>query len=294
VLLRTKDEVSNDNLAIMAAGVAFFAMLAIFPALIGLVSIYGLVADPAEIEKQLDNVSSMLPAEARVLIADYLRATVQNQDSTLGLAAILGILGALWSASSGTGTMMQAINVVYDEKEKRSFIRSRSVALALTFGMIVIVLIAVALLAVVPVVLNFAGLSQVTDTLLSWGRWPLLIVLGLLGLAGLYRFGPDRADPKWRWVTPGSLLAVLSWLIVSAGFSLYAANFGNFGKTYGPLASVVVLLTWLYLSAFVILLGAELNAELESQTRKDSTTGPEKPMGERGAEKADHLGAARG
>ena len=294
VLLRTKDEVQQDQIALTAAAVAFYAMLAIFPGLIGLVSIYGLLFDPAEIEAHVSSVSALLPSEARVLLMDYLHETVQRRDETLGVAAIAGLLAALWSASSGTASTMTAINIAYDEVDKRGFIRSRVIALGLTLAFIIVVVIALALLTVLPFAMDTVGLSRSADTFISWIRWPLLVLLGLLGLAVLYRFVPDRTSPKWRWVTPGSLVAVTLWILVSSLFSLYASHYGNFGQTYGPLASVMVLLLWLYLSSFALLLGAELNAELEAQTKIDSTIGPAKPMGQRGAQKADHLGEARG
>lgn len=293
VLLRTKDEVQRDQLTLTAAAVAFYAMLAIFPGLIGLVSIYGLLFDPAEIEAHVSSVSSLLPEEARVLLLDFLRGAVNAREKTLGFTALLGLLAALWSASSGTASAMTAINIAYDEVDKRGFIRSRILAMGLTLGFIVVVVVALGLLTVLPIALDVVGLSSSTDMLLSWLRWPLLVLLGLVGVAVLYHFVPDRAAPKWRWVTPGSLIAVTLWIIVSALFSLYASHYGNFGKTYGPLASAMVLLLWLYLSSFALLLGAEVNAELEAQTKIDSTVGPDQPMGQRGAEKADHLGEAR-
>lgn len=274
VLRHTKDVVGKDHLAIMAAGVAFFGMLAIFPALIGVVSIYGLLFDPADIEGHIQSMSSALPRAATALLNDYLNGIIQTHSGALGLGALLGIVGALWSASSGTATTMKAINIAYDREDRRGFVRFRGTALALTLGIMLVVVVALSLLAVLPAAFGALGLPAATTMLLQWGRWPLLLFVGLLALGALYRFAASEAPPKWRRIAPGAVLAMLSWLLLSWGLAVYASNYASINDTYGPLASVIVLLFWLYLSAYVILLGAELNAELEARAADNESRRP--------------------
>lgn len=288
-LVRVKTQIAADHMTIIAAGVAFYAMLAIFPALIALVSVYGLVFSPAEVEAQIQALSAVLPNEARTVIGGQLEALVQRPRTTLGWGAVLGIVGALWTASSGTANMMEAINIAYDERD-RGFVKARALAVVFTFGLIVAVVVALALVALAPALLGFIGLGVVGRVAVQWGRWPVLALLVIGGLALLYRYAPNRKRAKLRWVTWGSGIATLLWIAASIGFSLYVENFGSYAKSYGALAGVIVLMFWLFISAFVILLGAELNAELEAQTARDSTVGADEPRGRRGARKADVLG----
>lgn len=278
-------EAKADQVPLLAAGVAFYAFLSIFPALIALVMLYGLVADPATVTRQVESVTSALP-QAGDLVSSQMQELTATSPSTLGFGLVAALALALWSASNGVGNMITAINVAYDEEETRGFIKRKLLALLLTLGAIVFVVVAIGLIAVAPVVLDAIGLSAVATVLVQVGRWLLLVVAVAVALAVLYRFAPDRDAPQFRWVSVGAVIATVLWILVSVGFSLYV-SLGGYGKSYGSLAGVVVLLFWLWLSSYAILLGAEANAEAEQQTEKDTTRGPEQPLGRRGAVKAD-------
>jgi membrane protein len=289
VTRRAFKESSDDNVSILAGGVAFFAFLAIFPAIIAAITLYGLIADPADVARQIASLSGMLPKETQPLIADQLNSVVQSSGGALGFSLIISLLAAIWSASSGTGNLIQAVNLAYDEKESRGFLKVKATALALTIGAIVFVLITLTLVAVVPPVLDALQLGLVGTIIAQIVRWALLAALVVVALAVVYRVAPDRDAPRFRWVSTGALVAAALWILGSVLFSLYVNNFGSYNKTYGALAGVVVLMLWLYLTSYIVLLGAEINAESERQTRKDTTKGEAAPMGERGAEAADQL-----
>ena len=289
ILLRTKDEISKDNIPVMAAGLAFYAMLALFPLLIALISIYGLMFDPQDLQAQLESTSTFLPEEVRTILFSQFEGIVSASSSKLGWGVALSIFGALWTASSGTQSLIGAYNTVYDEKEKRGFIKLRALALLFTVGFIIFIIIAVGLIAVLPSVLSMLGLGPMTETIIAIVRWPFLGLAVVGGLAFLNRFAPSRERPQWTWISWGAVATTLLWLGVSGLFSYYASNFASYNETYGSLGSVIVLLMWLYLSALAILLGAELNSEIEHQTAVDTTTGAPNPIGQRGAQKADHL-----
>jgi membrane protein len=289
VLLRTKQQIKEDNISLLAAGVAFYAFIALFPALIAAVTVYGLVADPAEVEQQIAGFSGSLPPEAAALLTEQLKGIASGSSSALGWGLLLSLGGALFAASGGVVNLINAVNIAYDEEETRGFLKLRGLALLLTLGAIVFIVVAVGLVAVLPVVLDAAGLGAAGRIAAQIARWAGLVAFVLVALAVVYRFAPDRDDPKFRWVGLGSAVATVLWIIGSAAFSLYVSNFGSYGKTYGALAGVVVLLLWLWLTSLIILVGAEINSETEQQTAKDTTQGPEKPMGERRAVKADTL-----
>ncbi|MFZ0135068.1 MAG: YihY/virulence factor BrkB family protein [Desulfobacterales bacterium] len=293
VLLRVKDEQSDDNVSIIAAGVAFYWFLAIFPALAAAVSIYALAADPAQLQQQIDTLGTVLPPEAYRILQAQLTTLVQHSGGALGLGMIFGILLTIWSANKGMKALITALNIVYDEQERRGFIMLNAVSLLFTFCAILLGLVAISLLIAVPALIGLVGFSGTLRALLTYLRWPLLGVFLAFGLALAYRFFPDRDAPKWRWVSWGSISATLLWLAGSVLFSLYVANFGSFGKTYGSMGAVAILLLWFYLTAYVILLGAELNAEMEHQTREDSTVGRPEPLGRRRAYVADTTGESR-
>ena len=277
-------EAKTDQVPLLGAGVAFYAFLALFPALIALVTLYGLFADPAVIAEQVNSLTA-LPADVRQLIVDQINN--QNQ-SALGWAAVLSIALALFSASGGVNNLMTAINVAYDEDDKRHFLKKRLLALALTLGAIIFLVVMLGLVAVVPpLVQNLLGDSPVVQFLLLAARWILLVVLVTAALAVLYRVAPDRDAPKMRWVSVGAGVATVLWLLASIGFSVYVSTFGNYAKTYGVFAGIIVLLFWLWITSYAILLGAEINAEAEQQTAADTTQGPAQPIGERDAVKAD-------
>ena len=279
-------EAKTDQVPLLAAGVAFYAFLSLFPAMIAAVILYGVIADPATIASQVGAVTQALPDDAKKLITEQL--TTLSGQRQAGIGAIFAVLLALWSASGGVSNLMTAVNTAYDEEETRGFIKKRAIALALTVGAIVFMVIMLALVAVAPVVLDFLGSSGIIWFLLQVARWVILIAVITVALSILYRVAPDRDAPKLRWVSVGAGVATVLWLLASIGFSVYA-GMGGYGKTYGALAGIVVLLFWLWITAYAILLGAEINAESEQQTVADTTKGPPEPLGQRNAVKADSL-----
>ena len=289
VLLRTKQQIKEDNIPLLAAGVAFYAFIALFPALIAAVTVYGLVADPGQVEEQIAGFADTLPREAATLLEEQLSNIAGGSANALGWGLLLSLGGALFAASGGMQNLVKAVNIAYDEEETRGFLKLRGLALALTLGAIVFIVVAIGLIAVVPAVLDAAGLGAAGRIAAQVARWAGLVVFVLIALGVIYRFAPDRDDPKLKWVGLGSGVATLLWILGSAAFSLYVSNFGKYGETYGALAGVVILLLWLWLTCLIILVGAEINSETEQQTAKDTTQGPEKPMGERRAVKADSM-----
>lgn len=287
VVKRGFAEAKADQVPLLAAGVAFFGFLAIFPLVIATVLIYGLVVPPDQIASQIGQLTAGLPEDVSKLITEQINvASSQQTGAVVGI--IFSILLALWSASGGMGNLMTAISTAYDEEEGRSFIKKRAIALALTLGAIVFLIVLLGLVAVFPAI---AGLidNGVVRFLLEVARWVLIAALVAGALAVLYRVSPDRDAPKMRWTSVGALFATLLFVVASVGFSVYVANFGNYAKTYGAIAGIVVMLFWLFITSYAILLGAEINAESEQQTIKDTTKGPEEPLGERDAVKADTL-----
>ena len=292
VLKRVKAEVKEDNVTLLAAGVAFYAILAIFPAIIAVVTVYGMVADPAQVESQVSEFAKGLPAGADQLLTEQLDNVVNAGQQALSIGLAISLLAVLWSASGGVQGLVKGLNLVYDEQETRGFVKLRGLSLLLTLGAIVVVVVALALIAVFPGVIDNLGLGQAGELATSIVRWVVLALVVLVALAVVYRLAPDRANPRWRWVSWGAVVALVVWLLGSVGFSWYVDNFGKYNQTYGALAAVIVLLLWLFLSSFAVLLGAELDAETERQTARDTTTGPERPLGERDAEVADTVGGS--
>jgi membrane protein len=282
-------EAKADQVPLLAAGVAFYAFLAIFPALIAIVSIYGLFADPSTITNQLNSLTAALPDQARQVITDQVTALTTRGRQTLGIGLILSVVIALWSASAGISNLLTAINITYDEEEKRGFVKKRLLSLGLTLGAIVFMVIVLGLVAVLPPLLKAVFGTSALRWILQILGWLILVVLVAAVLAILYRLGPDRDAPRMAWVSVGAVVATLIWLAASIGFSIYASTFGNYAKTYGVFAGIVVLLFWLWLTMYAILLGAEINAEAEQQTIEDTTKGEEEPLGGRGAVKADSV-----
>ena len=289
IVKRAWAENKADNMPIIAGGVAFFGFLSIFPALIAMISIYGLVASPETVAQQVEDLSAQLPEDAANLIGEQLEAIATNSGSALTWGLVVAILGALWSASGGVGNIVTAINLAYDEVETRNFVKLKATSLALTLGAIVFVLITFGLVAITPIVLDALPLGVVGTVLAQVLRWVLLLAVFAGALAVLYRVAPDRDDPKLRWVSLGSIVVTVVWALVSLAFSFYVDNFGSYDKTYGAIAGVIVLMLWLYLTCYLILLGAEINSEAEHQTAQDTTKGEAQPMGKRGAEMADSL-----
>jgi membrane protein len=287
VLKRTWNEIGEDNISHLAAGVGFYALIAIFPAFAALVALYGLIANPADVERHTALLSSFLPTESLKLLTDALHNLVTKERTGLSVGLVVSVGLAIWSARVGTGALMTSLNMAYGEREKRNFIWFNLVALALTGGLVLFGIIAIFTVAVIPAVLNFLPLPARSIEIISAVRWPILFVLVMLALAVIYRVAPSRANARWQWVSPGAIAATVLWVIGSAVFSLYVGRFGSYDETYGSLGAVIVLLLWFWLSAYTILIGAELNAELEHQTARDTTTGRPRPMGARGAHMAD-------
>ncbi len=284
---RVGARISRDNLSIIAAGVAFYAFLAIPSALTALVALYGLAFDPQDVQRQIASLNGALPGEAVQLIGQQLQTMTSQPRSTLGIGLIVAVLVAIWGARSAMSTFVTALNVAYAEDEKRGFFRFQATAFALTAVAVVFAVLSIALVAVLPAAIDLLPFGEFGKTVASVIRWPVLLVLITIGLATIYRYAPSRNEPKWRWVSWGAAVATVLWIVGSALFSLYVGQFASYNKTYGSLGAVVVLMMWLYLSAFAVLLGAELNAELEHQTARDTTAGRPKPMGRRGAWAAD-------
>ena len=293
ILWRTYEEFGQDRIMAVAAGVTYYALLAIFPAIAALVSVYGLVADPATIQDHLNTLSGVLPGGALDIIREQVIRIASQGGGTLGFSFVFGLVLSLWSANAGMKAVIDALNIVYDEEEKRTFVQLNLQSLAFTLGAIAFILLALAAIVVLPIVLDFIGLGSGVEWLLALARWPILLAVVVAGLAVLYRYGPSRDKAEWKWVTPGGLVAAVLWLVVSMLFSWYVANFGSYNETYGSLGAVIGFMTWIWISSIVVLLGAEVNAEMEHQTAKDTTEGPTKPMGARGATMADTLGTAK-
>jgi membrane protein len=289
VILRTGREVINDRMSLCAAGCAFYATLALFPAITMLVAIYGLAFNATSVEPQLSALRDLLPPEAYQLIADRVHMLVTKPSGTLSFSLGLSIVIAVWSASTGTKSVLGALNLAYEERETRSFLRFQLTALGMTLGAILAASAGLAALVVVPMLVGFFGLSAYAWLIIRTSSLGALVVFVLLALSLLYRFGPSRRSAGWWWVTPGSLLATLLWLLASVVFSYYVQHLASYDATYGPLGAVVGVMMWFYVSAFAVLVGAELNAELELQTIADTTAGSEKPIGSRGAYVADHV-----
>lgn len=294
VVARVKRGVKRDDVSLLAAGVAFFALLALVPTLVALVSLYGLVANPADIERNVNDMLAAAPTEVRDLVRSQLSSIADSSPSGLRLGALVGIAVALWSASSGVKHLMTAINRAYHEDESRGFIKLRGTALALTVVLIALGIAGFVGFVVVPQALGSSGGEGVLRTTLLIARWPLAALVLMAGLALLYRFAPDRDNPRWNWVSTGAVVATILWLLASVAFSIYTANFGNFNETYGSLGAIIVVMLWLYIGAFAVIAGAELNGELEHQTAHDTTEGQPQPRGERNAYVADDIGKTAG
>jgi len=291
---RVYANIGDHRILALAAGMTYYSILAIFPALAALVAIYGIFTDAGSIAKHLDDVSGFVPGGAIDVAREQLTRVSSKSDRALGLTFLLGLVISLWSANAAMKSLFDTLNIVYGEREKRGFFRLNAISLSFTIAGIVFVLSALAAVVAVPVLLNYLHLSNFSDLLIRIVRWPAMFIALALAIACIYRFGPSRAAPRWHWISWGSSAAALLWLGASALFSWYAANFGTFNETYGSLGAVVGFMTWLWISAIVILLGAELNAEMEHQTARDTTTGAPKPLGARGARMADTVGAAEG
>lgn len=288
-LVRVKKEITDDRLSILAASMSYYALLASVPALTSFVLLYAWFSNPADINRNIAELARFIPADAQKIISEQLTSLASNAPTTLGLSAIGTLLFSLWSASKGSAAILEAMNVIYGEKECRGFVKRTSMALAFTLLGTILCLVAIVVVVGLPAITGMFNFGTLFETLSNGLGWILLLGIFSVYLSCVYRFGPCREKAKWKWVSAGSIIASILWALTSLLFTWYAANFGNFNKTYGSLGAVVVMMTWFYLSSFIILLGGEINSELEHQTKKDSTTGAPKPMGARGALMADTI-----
>ncbi|KRQ17246.1 YihY/virulence factor BrkB family protein [Bradyrhizobium sp. DASA03076] len=292
IFWRTYQRIDDDRLLATAGGVVFFGLLAIFPAVTALVSSYGLFADPSTISGNLQTLATMLPEGSFQIVADQVARVVSKGNTALGATFLFGLVLAIWSANAGVKSIFDALNVAYEEREKRSFIKLNLVSLAFTVGGIVALLLMVAAVVAFPLALDHLGLAPESKLIVALARWPLLFLILLVALAILYRFAPSRDAPRWEWLSIGALTAALLWIAGSALLSWYLSAFANYNATYGSLGAAIGLMMWMWMSAIVVMFGAELNSEIERQTLRDTTTGPPKPLGSREAVSADTVGAA--
>ena len=284
-------EAEQDRITMLAAGVAFYALLSLFPAIAAVVSIGGLVFDPYEASQQLRELSHFMPPDAAELIAKQTQKVAQSAEKRSGTAALISSLIAIFVASKGVRGLITGLNVVYGEPDQRGRLQRGVMVIALTLGLIVMTLLTLGFIALVPFGAEYMASSSLLEKLFYWLRWPVLLIVMSVVIALLYRFAPYRRAPRWQWLSVGTLLATVLWLLGLGGLSLYVRYFANFSELYGSLGAVVVLMLWFWLSAFVVLLGAEVNAQMERQTRRDTTVGRERPMGSRRAHAADTLGS---
>ena len=291
ILIRTWKEFSDDQIAMISAGVTFYTLLAIFPGIGAFVGLYGLLADVSDAQRHLQMLSAILPGGVITLVGDQMIRAAAGKAGGLSMAALGGLALSIWSANGAMKAVITGLNVAYDEHERRGFFRKTATSLGFTLGFLAFILGAVAVLAVQAGLDSHRGpRTAMTFAAIAWP----LVLLGLIsGLALLYRYGPSRDRVQWRWISWGSVIVALAWVATSTLFSAYVANFGRFDKTYGPLGAVIGFMTWTWISSLVVLLGAELNSEIEHQTAKDTTTGPPQPLGRRGAVMADTIGEAQ-
>lgn len=289
ILRRLYHEINEDRVMLIAAGVTYYMLLALVPALSVFVSIYGLFNDRATVGEHLSLLVGVVPSGGIDILTDQLTRLTSTPSGTLSVTLVVSLIIALWSAGAGIKALFDAMNIAYDEAEKRNFFVLNLLALAFTIGVAIAAIIFLGVVVVIPTVFSALYLGKDFEWLIQGISYLLMIGLTFVGVGALYRWGPSRRQAKWRWLTPGAILTVAVTALVSVLFSWYAANFGNYNATYGSLGALVGLLTWMWLSIVILLVGAELNSEVEHQTASDSTTGHPRPIGERGAQMADHV-----
>jgi membrane protein len=289
VLLRVFHGISEDRITTISGGVTFFVLLALFPGLAGLISLYGLFADNSTIAQHLSSLEGILPEGGMQILRDQLQQLTSQPPQKLGFATVASLAVSLWSANGGVKAMFEGLNAVYEEREKRSFIKLNAISLALTFSVLAFVIASSLTITIVPKLLSVLGLPGISE-IVGYGRWPVLLVVASLMIAVIYRFGPSRDQPQWRWISPGTIFAAVTWIATSLLFSWYTSHFGSYNKTYGSLGAAVGFMTWIWISTLVILIGAKINAELEHQTAADTMVGKPASLGERGARRTDTVG----
>lgn len=273
ILKRLVKAFDEDRILANAAAVTFYSILALFPALGALVSLYGLFNTPSDVEDQMRALSGFVPAGGMQVVSDQLHSLATGDSGSLSFRLVVGLATALWSANSGVKGLFDALNAAYEVQEKRSFLKLTVISFAFTLAGLAFVLLAMAAVVVLPAVLNFVGVGNSLDTMLRLVRWPVLLIFVGLILATIYRYGPSRKAPKWRWVTWGSGFASVAWIVLSVLFSWYVTNFGNYNKTYGSLGAVIGFMTWIWLSVAIVLIGGELNRETEARSTSNTTNG---------------------
>lgn len=289
VLLQVVHGISEDRITTISGGVTFFVLLALFPGLAGLISLYGLFADSGTIAQHLSSLTGILPEGGMQILRDQLQQLTSQPPQKLGFATVASLAISLWSANGGVKAMFEGLNAVYEEHEKRGFIKLNVISLALTFGILAFVIASLLTITIVPKLLSFLGLPGISD-IVGYARWPVLLFVAALMIAVIYRFGPSRNHPQWRWISPGSIFAAVAWIATSLLFSWYTSHFGSYNKTYGSLGAAIGFMTWIWISTMVVLIGAKINAELEHQTAADSTVGKRIQRRERGPQMADTVG----
>jgi membrane protein len=290
VFWRLVSEVVEDRVMLIAAGVTYYLLLASFPALGVLVALYGFVADPSTIGKEIGFLATILPPGALDIVLGQLTTLTAQKTSTLSIAFIVSFVVALWSANSGVKALFDAMNVAYGETEKRSFVRLNLLSLGFTLGALVVVAVLIFAIGVLPLALGYLHLDNAVELIAKWIRWPFMLICVGAATVMIYRYGPSRQKAKLRWISWGAIFSTLCWMLASILFSYYLSNFAHYNATYGTLGAVIGLMVWTWISVIILIVGAELNAELEHQTINDSTTGEPKPLGERGAVMADTIG----
>ncbi|AVR45167.1 YihY/virulence factor BrkB family protein [Christiangramia fulva] len=286
---RVIDQIKKDHVQITAAGVAFYFFLALFPTIVAAISLYSLIQDPAQISQDMAQLQGFLPPKTYSIFESIIDPVLKESSSTLGWSFALSILFSLWSANKGTSAIFEGLNISYNELDERGFIKKKLLSLGFTLGGIIVGILSLIAVIAFPSLIDRLGLSGTITGILSFSRWILMAVILIFSLGFLYQIAPARGKPQFKWVSWGAGIATVLWLLASILFSWYVSNFGSYSNTYGSFAAVIILLLWLFLTAFIILIGAEINAEMEHQTPKDTTTGEPKPMGERGAWHADHV-----
>ena len=264
VIMRVKERIVEDNIPIVAAGVAFYAFLAIFPGIMALFSIYGLVTDAQTAQEQITRLAEVMPEETISMIQKRVDSLIDTSASALGWGTTFGFLIALWSANRGIKALFTGLDIAYRVDSGRGFIIKNAMALAFTLGTIIVIIVSLAFIVLFPVLVNTIGLPGTVESLTTWLRWPLLGIIIILAISLIYRYGPARKTPGFQWVIYGATVATIVWLIASWGFSVYVSNFGNFGEIYGSLSAVVIMLFWLFITSFIILVGGELNRTIEA------------------------------
>lgn len=290
ILWRVYREIGSDRIMLVAAGVTFYLMLAIFPALVAFVSLYGLVADPTTITQHVSFLSGLLPEAGLELLRDQLSRLAESGGNALSFGFVLGLLFSLWSANAGVKALFDALNIAYEEREKRGFTRLNLLSLGFTLGAMLLAAVLMISIGLAPAMLALLNFEQHAETLIRLTRWPITFVIVAVATSLVYRYGPSRERAKWRWISWGAALTTLVWFGASFAFSLYLQNFASYDATYGSLGTIIAFMMWIWISAMILLVGAEINAEMEHQTERDSTIGEEKPVGDRGAVVADTLG----